>query len=178
MTAPKVSVNVNTCTSASDDKASDSARSNDPLAIRTVKKGAKRVQKTLKLPALISSPDFRNMLLQKEADEKAEEARKKQCKIDMEEKKKAEAKEEELKKAKREQSKKEWEEKKRLKDIEVQCRKEEQKRKQEEKKKTKAAAQKKGKKRKVCRKLNEAGSEDNTNVDESTMVLDNNSSDD
>ncbi|GFO44594.1 hypothetical protein PoB_007109900 [Plakobranchus ocellatus] len=32
--------------------------------------------------------------------------------------------------------------------------------------------------RKVCRKLNEAGSEDDTSVDESTMVLDDNSSDD
>ncbi|GFO07234.1 hypothetical protein PoB_003373900 [Plakobranchus ocellatus] len=143
MTTPKVSVNANTCTSVSDDKATDSARSYDPLAIPTVKKGAKRVKKTLKLPALISSPDFRNMLLQKEADEKAEEARKKQRKLDMEEKKKSKAKEEELKKTKREQSKKEREEKKRLKDIEVQLRKEERKRKQEEKKKTKRKGRRK-----------------------------------
>ncbi|GFO31346.1 hypothetical protein PoB_005785100 [Plakobranchus ocellatus] len=58
----------------------------DALAIRNVKSGTCR-SKTLKLPPLISSPEFRSLLLQKEADAKAEEARKKQRKLDIEERK-------------------------------------------------------------------------------------------
>ena len=54
----------------------------DALAIPTVKKRTRRA-KILKLPPLISSPEFRRLLMQKEADEKAE-ARKKQRKLDME----------------------------------------------------------------------------------------------
>ena len=64
----------------------------DALAIPAVQKETCRA-KMLKLPPLISSPEFRSLLLQKEAEEKMEKARKKQRKLDMEEKKKARAKE-------------------------------------------------------------------------------------
>ena len=115
----------------------------DALAIPEVKKGTRRT-KALKLPPLISSPEFRSLLLQKEADEKAEEARKKQRKLDMEEKKWAKAKEEQ-KKAKREEKKREREEKEKQKEMETQLRKEERKRKLEENRKAKEEAQKKSK---------------------------------
>ncbi|RUS76597.1 hypothetical protein EGW08_015639 [Elysia chlorotica] len=156
----------------------ESATEKHPLAIPTVKKGANRFKKSLKLPPLISSPDFRKILVQKDKDEKAEEERKRQRKIDMEEKRKTKAMEEEIKKAKKEQTKKEREEKKRQKELEVQLRKEDRKRKLEERNKNKAESQKKAKKQKVSRRLyNKAGSESDTSVDESTMVLDDNSSD-
>lgn len=107
------------------DTSSSQVREKNTLAIPPLTKGARRT-KTLKLPALISSPDFRRMLLEKEADDKAEEARKKQRKLDLEERKKAKAIEEEQKKAKHEEKKREREEKKRQKEVQTQLRKEEQ----------------------------------------------------
>ena len=50
-------------------------KSTDPQEIPLVQRGAKR-KKAFKLPPLISSPDFRQMLIQKDADEKAEKLRK------------------------------------------------------------------------------------------------------
>ena len=145
----------------------------DALAIPEVRKGTRRT-KALKLPPLISSPDFRSLLLQ-EADEKAEEARKKQPKLDMEEKKRAKAKEEEQKKAKREEKKREREEKKNQKEMETQLRKGKRKRKLEENRKAKEEAQKKAKTKKTSRKLYKSDSD--TSVDDRIMALDDNSSD-
>ena len=99
-------------------------KSTDPLAIPLVQRGAKR-KKAFKLPPLISSPDFRQMLIQKDADEKAEKLRKEQRKSEMEEKRKARAQQEEQKKAKRAEKKKQQEEKKRMKESEAAVRKEE-----------------------------------------------------
>ena len=144
------------------------------MAIPEVKKGTRRT-KALKLPPLISSPEFRSLLLQKEADEKAEEARKKQRKLDIEETKRAKAKEEEQKKAKREEKKREREENKKQKEMETQLRKEERKRKLEENRKAKEEAQKKAKTKKTSRKLYKSDSD--TSVDDRIMVLDDNSSD-
>ncbi|KAK3700037.1 hypothetical protein RRG08_052493 [Elysia crispata] len=152
------------------------AREKNALAIPSLTKGARR-KKTLKLPALISSPDFRRILIEKEADDKAQEVKKKQRKIDLEERKKAKVIEEEQKKAKREEKKKEREEKKRQKEVQTQLRREERKRKQEEnrKAKEKAQRQKKAKSRKTCKKFDNSDSD--TSEDDSTMVLDDNSSD-
>lgn len=146
------------------------------LAIPQLKKGTKRM-KSMKLPPLISSSDFRQMLIQKETEQQNEEERKKQRKIDMEEKRKAKAIEEERKKASREQKRKEIEERKRKKELESQLRKEERKRKREERLEMKAKGRLgQGKKnRKVSRKLYD--SDTDTSVDERAMVLDDNSSD-
>ena len=113
------------------------------LAIPLVQRGAKR-EKAFKLPPLISSPDFRQMLIQKDADEKAEKLRKEQCKLEMEEKRKARAQQEEQKKAKRAEKKKQKEEKKRMKETDAALRKEV--RKLEESRKAKCKGQKTRKK--------------------------------
>ena len=146
----------------------------DPLAIPLVQRGAKR-KKAFKLPPLISSPDFRQMLIQKDADETAEKLRKEQRKLEMEEKRKARAQQEEQKKAKRADKKKQQEEKKRIKEIEAALRKEVRKRRLEESMKAKYRDQKTRKKRKVSRKL--CDDESDTSVDENAMFLDDNSSD-
>ena len=90
-----------------------------------------REKKAFKLPPLISSPDFRQMHIQRDADEKAEKLRKEQRKLETEEKRKARAQQEEQKKAKRAEKKKQKEEKKRMKETE-------------------AALQKEGRKRRLC----------------------------
>ena len=134
-----------------------------------------REKKAFKLPPLISSPDFRQILIQKYADEKAEKLRKEQRKLEMEEKRKARAQQEEQKKAKRAEKKKQQEEKKRMKETEAALRKEVRKRRLEESRKAKCKGQKTRKKRKVSRELYD--DESDTSVDENAMFLDGNSSD-